>query len=293
MKTKKLVIGLLFSVFTFTSCTQESTTNATDTKLTTNDVVETQTIDNAIDDISLIADDQYEATEGSTTGKSTNNYKSILPDCATISDLGSTDLVRKITITFGTATTSCVFRGRTLKGQVILTRTKGTSFPKVMTVTYNNFYINENKLEGTLTWTRTMVGDGAALHPKTTYSTTDMSLTTTSGVYTRTGQLTREMTAGFSTRLISNDDVYAISGTVITTNPQKEVFTSLITTTTPLVYKAECSLLQIPKPYPVSGILKITKNNNYATIDYGTGDCDNIAMLSINGGTAAQITLGK
>jgi hypothetical protein len=44
------------------------------------------------------------------------------------------------------------------KGQIILTRTLGTTFPKIMTVTFNNFYINENKLEGTSTWKREMIG---------------------------------------------------------------------------------------------------------------------------------------
>lgn len=293
MKTKKLLLGMLLSILTFTSCTQEPSSTTTEANITTNDVVETQQMDNAIDDISLIADDQYEVSEGTTTGKTANNYNSILPNCAIISDLGSTDLVRKITITFGSATTACVFRGRTLKGQVILTRTRGTSFPKIMTITYNNFYSNENKLEGTLTWTRTMVGDGVALHPKTTYSSTGMTLTTSIGVYTRSGQLTKEMTAGFLTRLSPTDDVYSIYGTNTTTNPKGTVFTSLVELATPLVYKSACSLSQTPMPYPVTGILKITKNNHYASINYGTGDCDNLAMLSIDGGTATQITLGK
>jgi hypothetical protein len=35
-----------------------------------------------------------------------------------------------------------------------------------MTVTFNNFYINENKLEGTSTWKREMIGTGTDLHPK-------------------------------------------------------------------------------------------------------------------------------
>jgi hypothetical protein len=46
-------------------------------------------------------------------------------------------------------------------------------------------------------------------------------------------------------------------------------------------------------PFPVSGILKISKNMHYATLDYGTGACDNLAMQSIDGGEATQITLGN
>lgn len=293
MKTKKLLFGMMLSILAFSSCSQDPSSNTAESIVTAADITETQKMDNVIDDVSFIADDQYEVSEGSATGKTTSNYKSSLPDCVVISDLGSTDLIKKITLTFGTTTTSCTFRGRTLKGQIILTRTRGTSFPKIMTVTYNNFYINDNKLEGVATWSREMVGDGITLHPKTTFTMTAMTLTTSEGVYTRDGKRTTEMTAGFLTRLSPTDDVYATYGTFTTTNPKGTVFTSLIEIATPLVYKAACNYSQPSMPYPVSGILKITKNTHYATTNYGTGDCDNLAMLSIDGGTAAQITLGK
>jgi hypothetical protein len=293
MKTKILLFGMMLSILTFSSCSQDPSSSTNESIVTTNDVIETQKMDNAVDDITLIADDQYEVIEGAVTGKASRNYKSILPECVTVSDLGSTDLIKKNTLTFGTATTSCVFRGRALKGQIILTHTKGTSFPKVMTITFNNFYINYNKLEGIITWTREMVGDETTFHPKTTYTMTAMTLTTISGVFTRNGTRTREMTAGFLTRLNLADDVYSTYGTFTTTNPTGTVFTSLIESVNPLINKTDCSLLQTPMPFPVSGIAKLSNNLHYATIDYGTGDCDNFALLSIDGGAATQITLYK
>lgn len=289
MKTKFLLFGLVFSYFAFTSCTSDSSSST----VTANDVTANQKMDNSIDDVSLIADDQYEVTEGTTTGKSVGTYYSILPTCATISDLGSTTTVRVLTITFGTSSTPCLFRGHSLKGQIILTRTRGTTFPKIMTVTYNNFYINDNKLDGTSTWKREMIGTGDAIHPKTTFTMTNMTLTTSAGVYTRNGDRIREMTAGFLTRTSPTDDVYSTYGTFTTTHPSGSVFTSLIETATPLINKTACSLSQTPMPFPVSGILKLTKDSHYVTIDYGTGDCDNLAMRSIDGGTATQITLGN
>jgi hypothetical protein len=293
MKKKILFFGMILSILVFTSCSQDSDSANTQATVTSNDIAATQKMDNAIDDVSLIADNQYEVSEGSTTGKSVGSYYSILPSCATISDLGSTVSVRVITITFGTTGSPCVFRGHSLKGQIILTRTVGTTFPKIMTVTYNNFYFNDNKLEGTSTWKREMLGTGDNLHPKTTFTMTGMTLTTTTGVYTRNGDRVREMTAGFSTRLSPTDDVYKTYGTFTTTHPNGTVFTSLIESTTPLVHKTACSLIPVPMPFPVSGIVKLSKNSHYATIDYGTGDCDDLAMLSIDGGTATQITLGN
>jgi hypothetical protein len=293
MKKKILLLGMTLSILAFTSCSQDSEGTNSEAAVNTNDVVATQKMDNAIDDVSLIADNQYEISEGSTTGKSTGNYFSILPSCATVSDLGSTNTVRMLTITFGTENTPCEFRGHLLKGKIILTRTIGTSFPKIMTITYTNFYVNDNKLNGMSTWKREMIGSEATLHPKTTFTMTDMTLTTADGVFTRNGDRVREMTAGFLTRLSPTDDVYATYGTFTTTHPNGAVFTSLIESSTPLVHKTTCNLLQIPMPFPVSGILKISKNMHYATLDYGTGDCDNLAMLSIDGGTATPITLGN
>ena len=294
---------MILSMFVLTSCSKDSSTTNGQSAVTSTDVVATQKVDNALDDVSVIADDQYEVTEGSATGKiaqgsstaknNTLNYFSILPSCVTFSDLGSTSLIRKWTITFGSGTTSCKFRGHDLLGQIILTRTIGTTFPKSMTISYNNFSINGNKLEGTTTWLREMIGTGVDLHPKTTLTMTDMKLTTSLGVYTRNGSKTREMTAGFLTRTSPTDDIFSTYGTFTTTHPNGTVITSLIETTTPLVHKTACSLITIPMPFPVSGKLKLSKNSHYSIIDYGNGDCDNLATLSIDGGIAIPITLDK
>ncbi|MFI0490856.1 hypothetical protein [Flavobacterium sp.] len=303
MKTKFLSFVMILSMLVITSCAKDSNSANSQTAVTSADVVATQKVDNAVDDVSVIADDQYEVTEGSATGKlaqvsqtgktNTLNYLSILPTCVTFSDLGSTSLIRKWTITFGSGTTSCKFRGHDLLGQIILTRTIGTTFPKTMTITYNNFSINGNKLEGTTTWLREMIGTGVDLHPKTTLTMTDMKLTTSLGVYTRNGSKTREMIAGFSTRTSPTDDIFSTYGNFTTTHPNGSIFTSLIETSTPLIHMTSCSLLTVPMPFPVSGILKLSKNTHIATIDYGNGDCNNLATLSIDGGVATSITLDK
>ena len=294
MKSKFLLLGMTLSILAFTSCTNESEPAATEAMVTTEDVTATQKMDNAVDDIAVIVDDQYELSEGTSTGRTIANYNSILPSCATISDLGSTTTVRKITITFGNPNTpACSFRGHLLKGQIILTRTIGTTFPKIMTVTFNNFFIYENKLEGTSTWKREMIGTGNDLHPKTTFSMNAMTWTSSEGVHTRNGERIREMTAGFATRLILTDDVYSTYGTFTTKHPNGSVYTWLVEKGTPLVHKTACSLQTAPMPFPVSGKLKISKDSHYAVIEYGNGDCDNLAMLAIDGGTAKPIILGN
>ena len=292
MKTKFLLYGMIISVIGFTSCSKVTNIPTTEASITSNDIAISQKMDNAIDDVTFIADDQYEVSEGTLFGKMDGNYHSMLPSCVSVSDLGSNSNQRVITITFGTSAAPCMFRGRSLKGQLILTRTLGTIFPKIMTITYNDFYINANKLEGSASWKREMLGSEATLHPKTTFTMTNMTLTTSAGVYTRNGERIREMTAGFLTRLSPTDDVFSTYGTFTTTLANGTSLSSLIEATTPLVHKTTCSFEQIPMHFPVSGILKITKNTHFSTIDYGNGECDNLAMLSLDGGIATSITLG-
>ncbi|HEY6142859.1 MAG TPA: hypothetical protein VIV55_05425 [Flavobacterium sp.] len=288
MKPKFLLIAMfILSVLIFSSCNSDSPPTTTDEPLTVSEISSAQMMDNTLDDVLAIADDQYELNEGSAFGRYSETYHSFIPSCATVSDLGSTTDLKVITITFGTETTTCKFRGHYLKGQIILTRTIGTIFPKIMTVTFNNFYVNNNKLEGSATWKREMIGND--LHPKTTFIMTDITLTTLKGVYTRNGERIREMIEGYSTRLTFTDNVFSTYGNFTTTYPNGDVFTSLINIETPLIYKAACGFEE--KSFPVSGILNLSKNSHFATIDYGNGDCDSLVMLSIDGGLPYQITL--
>ena len=45
-------------------------------------------------------------------------------------------------------------------------------------------------------------------------------------------------------------------------------------------------------PFPVSGIVEIVKNDAKATLDYGNGDCDKLATITING-VSKEIVLRK
>jgi hypothetical protein len=45
-------------------------------------------------------------------------------------------------------------------------------------------------------------------------------------------------------------------------------------------------------PFPVSGIVEILKNELKATLDYGQGECDKLATITVNGVTK-EIVLRK
>ena len=115
-------------------------------------------------------------------------------------------------------------------------------------------------------------------HPIVTMNM-DMTATFPNGnSYTRVGQRIREIIEGFDTPVFT-DNIYRITGSWTTTFPNTTIQTSTITT--PLIVKMSCILVN--KPLLVRGIITIVRNNNVATLDYGNGDCDNIAVFTLNG----------
>ncbi len=56
-----------------------------------------------------------------------------------------------------------------------------------------------------------------------------------------------------------------------------------------IVYKRDCRRARVF--VPVSGVKQITSGENVAVIDYGDGECDNLATLTINDGEPQEIVL--
>ncbi len=70
------------------------------------------------------------------------------------------------------------------------------------------------------------------------------------------------------------DDVYKITGAAAGANSVGNSWTSTIIE--PLIKKFTCRWI-------VKGTKRITRNNHLGILDYGNGDCDNQAILTING----------
>lgn len=298
---KKLFLStILLSALTYTSCTKDSmgdgdsTQYTAESTLTTDEINTNLNIDNAIDDIAVIANDRFEAYIGASTTPTppatSTTYASILPTCAVstfidtaVTSGTTTTTTRTITTTFGTATAPCVFRGHSLSGQVILNYNYTT---KIMAVTLNNFSVNSNSVEGTATWTRATIAATPTVpaHPKNTFTVTNVKYTTSTGVYLRNGWTTKEMTSGFSTRTNLNDDINLTDVAYVTLSPSSYLLSSFTikVLNTPLVHKTSCNLAATPITSAGSGTLFITKGSNNAIIKYGTDDCDNSSRLAIN-----------
>lgn len=288
MKTKILSGIACVLLGFFSSCdsnnNDENEPNPT-LSLTSEDVSIESKIDVAIDDVVFIVEDQYSAQQNS-PNKSISTLKGFLPTCATITTVLA-DGVWTRTIDFGTE--GCLLpHGNIVKGKIIITFSSNFTSPvRTISYTFIDFYHNNKLLQGNKTITYELKSTTllTEVHPVMTFSV-DMKITFDDGrIYTRTGTKTKETVEGYGTPLIWDDNVFLVTGNSTTVLPDGEVIAKNITT--PLRYVMSCNL-----PFPVSGIVSITKNDSEGILNFGNGTCDNLASLTINGITT-EIVLQK
>ena len=150
------------------------------------------------------------------------------------------------------------------------------------TVTFEDFYINGNKLEGT----RNILNTGVNELQNPTFERNFLEASySRADTATMTWESYRdvEMIAGYESFIVA-DDEYMVSGSASGVNFEGSSFTA--TVTDELYYK-KCSL------FPVSGSITIEiEGESSIYISYGEGECDNLATMTINDVTT-EITLGS
>ncbi|GEM55338.1 hypothetical protein B0A58_11640 [Flavobacterium branchiophilum NBRC 15030 = ATCC 35035] len=292
MKLKLFTLGLAI-VLTAVSCTKDKDDTS---NITADEAAVNAKIDVASDDVSQLIEDQYDATMVNTANKTTPSLENnTLPPCATVTRVPAfgTPITAGTTVTktvdFGT--TGCAINnGNILKGKIIMTFVyQPTATTHTVTYTFENFYHNDNMLSGSKTFTRSLTPATATSlpHPIVTMNM-DLTLTRPNGTtFTRVGQRVREIVEGYSTPSWT-DNIYKVTGAWTTTFPNTTVQTSTITT--PLMIKMSC--VAVNKPLIVKGVITFVRNDHTATLDYGTGECDNTAIFTSNG-VSTVITIGN
>ena len=288
MKRKILLFAALLSITFFIGCNNESVNEAaTSNTITADETVVNSEIDATVDDVSIIAEDQFDMQKSS-AAKTSAGMKSMLPPCATVTSVLTNDTWTR-TIDFGTE--GCAMpNGNVLKGKIIISFSKNFTTP-IRTISYKleGFYHNDKLIEGSKTITHELKTSDllAEIHPVTTHSI-DVKITYPDGkIYSRTGTRVREMVEGFATVTNWEDNVFKVWGYHITTFPNGSVYTCTTQKMQALLIKMSCKM-----PFPVSGVVEIVKNDATATLDYGNGDCDKLATITINGVTK-EIVLRK
>lgn len=265
MKSLKMFIalGLMFSVFN--SCQKDDASPVFD-EITLSQQ-ETQT-EESLADIDLIVDEALDVNLGQLKSASINNSV-YLGDCPVIT-INKTANPQVMTIDFGT---SCTGKdGKIRSGKIIVSSDSFATFPSVRDKTFDNYYVDGKKIEGSIVKTITKDQENnirtAVLQEDVTITFADKE-----GSAHRVANLTRQYQRG---QLANKSDNQIVSwGTVVFTRISGVEITKTITANSPLIFKTECHHL-------VSGIVSVTTSNNRSwSINYGNGDCDNLATLTI------------
>ena len=178
---------------------------------------------------------------------------------------------KTVTIDFGTG---CLGRdGKFRKGKIVSIYTNPMVVPgaKVST-TFVGYFVDSFKIEGT--------------HITENTSTSNMQgwkvvvingkITNTNTNRWREWNSTKNVLqiAGNGTPNFPLDDIYKITGSARGANSAGHTWASLIIE--PLIKKFTC-------PWIVKGTVKLVRDGREALLDYGNGDCDNLAIIYING----------
>jgi hypothetical protein len=267
--------------FSLTSCKKDKT-DAIDEIETTFEVSENQA---QSDNLNQDAGDVMEEAAarngllGSANACGIPTMMNWIGNCATITVTGSFP-AKNIKIDFGTGCTSP--NGVLRKGVINIVLTDSVrNTGSIATTTFQDYYVNGFKKEGTITRTNTTVaGSATRSHNRTV---TNGKITSPTGrTWTHSSNLNITQTEGVATPCDLRDDVYTLEGTRTATNAQGRTRNSI--TQTPLQKKMNCSNID-------KGILNVQGPSHTAVIDFGNGTCDNQATISIDGRPARTITL--
>lgn len=187
----------------------------------------------------------------------------------------TTSTPRTMTLDFGSENCTAA-NGRLRRGRIIVSytgryRDQGT----VITITPENYYVNNNRVQGTKTVTNLGPNADGDLQFSVSVNGT---LTAADGSWTssHTAQRTRTWIAGDDTPALS-DDVYSITGSGSGVNRNGVSYSVSITSA--LRVALSC-------PFITQGTVQVTPSGRpVRTIDYGNGSCDANFSVTVNGQT--------
>jgi len=271
MKKMKNVIFKSLMIFGFISLLTTGCRKNEDLDSDTSTAADNALAEATFTDVNNIAD---EGATGSLNSYKGGSADGILSTCATISfSVSGNDTV--MTIDFGPVNCLCK-DNRYRRGQIIVTWSGAYKDPgHVHTITFNNYFVNDNQVMGV----KTITNNGPNNAGNLSYSVDvngSIILSQANGGATISwvSQRTREFIAGASTPTWT-DDVYLITGSASGSSSAGKSFTATITS--PVRKELACHFL-------VSGTIEFNPSGKATrTIDFGNGACDNDATVTING----------
>lgn len=279
MKPANQLIVLLFCAFTFfTSCKKTNDATASEEIEATFELSGDQAIaDNLNEDdnsvlLGITAEKDLQGSSFSAPAQS-----SFIAGCGTVTVTPQNGFPKTVIVDYGTGCTSDgIFRSGKIK--IVLSDSLRKSGSTAV-MTFDNYFVNSFKREGTITWTNTSVSNVKSWQRKVENG----KITSPDGKYwIHNGIKTFIQTEGLNTPHNPLDDVFLITGSSSVTNAAGKTRNATITEA--LQKKFVCANID-------KGKIRIDGPNHFAVIDFGDGTCDRIATISIDGKPARIITL--
>lgn len=217
-------------------------------------------------------------TKGILFGRGDGRY--LRDECPNVSiDTSETRYPIVITLDYGDGTE--LSNGKVISGIIVIevSAPKGTD-GATRTMSYNNCVINGVSVDGSCGLT--FNGDNETTRIVSTSS--NVTFVMTDGlVIDRVGNHVREWLAGIDTPTDHSDDELEKTGSINLSSSEGDVWDRTIVS--PLLRLGDCD-------YYVQGVVQITRNETVSVIDFGDGECDNLATLNV-GGETIEIELGS
>lgn len=279
----KVVIAIMVFGLLFTACSNDESADIDSPNQDYSELALSSEVDEtvaALDDISLDIFEQQESIDSnriSNETSRTSNHFNNLPDCVTITVVIEQNY-REVTLDFGTE--GCLVRGNTLKGMIVLSWERNPDAQEVLiTKSFVDFYFNDKNIEGTKTILKQHSNENGNLQFT---HTLDLSIIWPDGAEaSHEGTKIREWIEGHGSGIWS-DNVFEITGNWTTNfvNGNSHSYEVII----PLRREVICH-------YFVSGSIDVERTNFSGVLDYGEGDCDNMATFTLDSGEVIDITL--
>lgn len=186
-------------------------------------------------------------------------------------EIGEQEYPITITIDYGDSTT--LKNGRVISGLVsIEVSAPRTTDGATRTITYSNCVIDSVQIDGVTVETFNTDGETNRV---VTISTNATLILADGTELTYTGNRIRNWLEGFETPMEHSDDQIQITGNVSIESSNGNVWAREIIE--PLIKVSDCR-------HPVQGVVQFTQNGTIiATLNYGNGECDNLAILTVDG----------
>ena len=293
--TQWILLVLFFSLLMIASCTKENSQNGTANEqeeqasmVSSESDGEAEMVFNGIFDDALGVNNDVGMAGTGIFGRSAisaTGDAARVTACFTVTVTHlSTATVFPVRVVIDFGTTGCVgVDGHVRRGKIISEYTSRLLYPgAIATTTFDGFYIDSIKVEGTHTITNT---SSLTTQPLSRQFTVDVSarLSKSNGNYTewKSHKVITQI-EGLLTLDFPRDDIFQVEGSSSGKAKRGAILVAWESKTTePLIKRFTCNWI-------VKGRVKTIRVNNtanspwVAVLDFGAGDCDNKAVITIN-----------